>query len=146
MTANLLLETASLLETSQGGPSPPQQGCTSCCSGNQSTAACPSLPSATAEQRSLFCRGTNRKHKAPYLSRQPKKKGTHMDPHVVCLKGTTDVHERVTLKMAGLGEHHFVGQQLSQASQWWGVELLRASAQGIWRPFPSLMVYTPQSF
>ena len=78
-TANLLLEAASLLETSPGGPSPQRQDCTSHGSRNQSTAACPGLPSATTELRSLFCRGTNsRKHKAPYLSRQQKKRGAHM--------------------------------------------------------------------
>ena len=42
------------------------------CSGNQSTVACPSLPSATAELRSLFWRGTNSRN------------FDMITPHIVC--------------------------------------------------------------
>ena len=106
-TANLLLEAASLLESSQGTgvePTPQQQslqrpsphaaalGRTSLFSGEQSG---PSRPSATAELRGLFdwnCRSTkSSKRKASSL-------GLGLG--------------RVTLKMAGLGERRLLSMLL----------------------------------
>ena len=73
------------------------------------------VPVATAELQGLFnwnCRSTKSKAPSPF-GRSKKKKRGHTWTHTwVCMSGIADetvpdANERVTLKMAGLGERRF---------------------------------------
>ena len=159
-TANLLLEAASLLESSQSTTthapqqSPRQVTLDRTLRRNGGEHAGPSRPSATAELRGLFnwnsrssTKANKRKATPTSLARPKKARRGHTWTHTwVCMSGIADetvpdANERVTLKMAGLGERRFAidvastAQDLCDAldSQFprlvngGGFELLRAS-------------------
>ena len=120
-TANLLLEAASLLESSQPGSSvPPRSLSRSYSSPHQSgpsrenNALGPQQrPSVSTELRGLFnWSGRGKRRKKTFSSGPAKKKTKKLQTWThswVCLSGTGDdlVPERVSLKMAGLGESRF---------------------------------------
>ena len=118
-TANLLLEAASLLEVSKEKQGP--------------SSSAPSRGSATTELRSLFnwnARGSGVKGKATKrkwssgISKSAKKgkRGNTWTHTWVCLSSTgdesvPDSEERVTLKMAGIGERRFAVDSTATAQE-----------------------------